>query len=212
MTAAAGRTGTVERTAACEAGRHHLCRGTIVSLTAAHGAPAAAPATAATCGDLSLVGLGSQVTPMRVNVLACDESIAFLGKRTRIDNQAALSWRSCSGTCRWRGRRRPPSLRRPRTTLTNIWSWSAAGRGSCSAWTSRPNEHGDQRAGRRRRRRQPSRLLHGRRRQGRHDLGARLALGRRHGRPGRQPLRRPAPGGRVQLVRTSRSSRDRGGL
>ena len=39
MTAAAGRTGTVERTAACEAGRHHLCRGTIVSLTAAHGAP-----------------------------------------------------------------------------------------------------------------------------------------------------------------------------
>jgi hypothetical protein len=32
--------------------------------------------------------------------------------------------------------------------LTNIWRWSAAGRGSCSAWTSRPpNEHGDQQAG-----------------------------------------------------------------
>jgi hypothetical protein len=97
VTAAAGRTGTVERTAACEAGRHHLCRGTIVSLTAAHGAPAAAPATAATCGDLSLVGLGQPGHPMRVNVLARDESIAFLGKRTRIDNQAALSWRSCWG-------------------------------------------------------------------------------------------------------------------
>jgi hypothetical protein len=39
VTAAVGRTGTVERTAACEAGRHHLCQGTIVSLTAAHGAP-----------------------------------------------------------------------------------------------------------------------------------------------------------------------------
>jgi hypothetical protein len=77
VTAAAGRTGTVERTAACEAGRHHLCRGTIVSLTAAHGAPAAAPATAATCGDLSLVGLGQPGHPMRVNVLARDESIAF---------------------------------------------------------------------------------------------------------------------------------------
>jgi hypothetical protein len=34
---------------------------------------------------------------MRVNVLARDESIAFLSKRTRIDNQAALSWRSCWG-------------------------------------------------------------------------------------------------------------------
>jgi hypothetical protein len=54
--------------------------------------------------------------------------------------------------------------------------------------------------GRRRRRRQPPRLLHGRRRQGRHDLGARLALRcRRQGRPGRQPLRRPAPDGRVHL-------------
>jgi hypothetical protein len=97
VTAAAVRTGTVERTAAREAGRHHLCRGTIVSLTVAHGAPAAAPAAAATCGDLSLVGLGQPGHPMRVNVLARDESIAFLGKRTRIDNQAALSWRSCWG-------------------------------------------------------------------------------------------------------------------
>ena len=34
---AAGRTSAVEQTAACGAGRHHLCRGTIVSLTAAHG-------------------------------------------------------------------------------------------------------------------------------------------------------------------------------
>jgi hypothetical protein len=31
VTAAAGRTGTVERTAACEAGRQHLCLGTIVA-------------------------------------------------------------------------------------------------------------------------------------------------------------------------------------
>ena len=34
---AAERTSKVEETAACEVGRHHLCRGTIVSLTAAHG-------------------------------------------------------------------------------------------------------------------------------------------------------------------------------
>ena len=35
MTSAAD---AVERTAACEADRHHLCRGTIVSLTATNGA------------------------------------------------------------------------------------------------------------------------------------------------------------------------------
>jgi hypothetical protein len=31
-------TAAIGQTAACEADRHHLCRGTIVSLTAAHGA------------------------------------------------------------------------------------------------------------------------------------------------------------------------------
>jgi hypothetical protein len=36
---AAGQAGPVDQTAACEADRHHLCRGTVVSLTAAHGAP-----------------------------------------------------------------------------------------------------------------------------------------------------------------------------
>ena len=36
-------TGTVEATAACEAGRHHRCRGTILSLTAAHGAACGCP-------------------------------------------------------------------------------------------------------------------------------------------------------------------------
>jgi hypothetical protein len=120
VTAAAGRTGTVERTAACEAGRHHLCRGTIVA-DAAHSAPAAAPATAATCGDLSRVGLGQPGTPMRVNVLARDESIAFLGKRTRINKPGSIELAELLGTCRWRWRRPPPTSRRPGPAWSSAW-------------------------------------------------------------------------------------------
>ena len=81
MTADAGRTGTVERTAACEAGRHHLCRGTIVSLTVAHGAPCGCACHGGDMVTSRWPAWGSQATPMRVNVLARDESIAFLGKR-----------------------------------------------------------------------------------------------------------------------------------
>jgi hypothetical protein len=41
--AAAGQTTTLQQTAACEVNRHHLCRGTLVSLTAAHGAACQCP-------------------------------------------------------------------------------------------------------------------------------------------------------------------------
>jgi hypothetical protein len=77
VTAAAGRTGTVERAAACEAGRHHLCRGTIVAdrrprrslrLRLPRGRPVVTSRWSA---------WGSRATPLRVNVLARDESIAF---------------------------------------------------------------------------------------------------------------------------------------
>ena len=46
MIAAASQAGATEQTAECEADRHHLCRGMIVSLTAAHGRSCGCPATA----------------------------------------------------------------------------------------------------------------------------------------------------------------------
>jgi hypothetical protein len=80
-----------------------------------------------------------QATPLQVNVLRRNESIAFLGTRTGIDDQAALNeLAELLGTCRWRWRRPPPTWRRPRWTLANTWNWFGSGRGSCSALTSRP--------------------------------------------------------------------------
>jgi hypothetical protein len=45
--AAANQLSTVDQTAVCEVGRHHRCRGLIVSLSIAHGSPCDCP-----CHDL----------------------------------------------------------------------------------------------------------------------------------------------------------------
>ena len=81
MTAAAGRTGTVERTAACEAGRH-LCRGhdRLADRRPRRPMRLRLPRRRHVVTS-RWSAWGSQATPMRVNVLARDESIAFLGKR-----------------------------------------------------------------------------------------------------------------------------------
>ena len=50
MIAAASQAGATEQTAECEADRHHLCRGMIVSLTAAHGRSCGCPCH----GDLAI--------------------------------------------------------------------------------------------------------------------------------------------------------------
>ena len=58
---------------------------------------------------------GRQADPLRLDVLAREESVQFLTAphRRRDDRRAGASWRSWSGICRWRWRRPPPTWSRP---------------------------------------------------------------------------------------------------
>jgi hypothetical protein len=101
-------------------------------------------------GDLSLVGVGQSHHAGGVNLLARQESIEFLARRTGSDDQPALDALAellgdLLGDLPLALEEAAAYLEETGERWMSAWSWSATDLGSCSGWTSRPNEHGDQR-------------------------------------------------------------------
>jgi hypothetical protein len=82
---------------------------------------------------------GEWAKPLRLQVLARNEAVAFVRKRTSTtDEQAAVALAEALGICRWPWPRRPPTSKKPRLAWRSTCSWYKNGPWSCSVWPSQP--------------------------------------------------------------------------